>query len=217
MNDPDLNFVARLRSAIEGVEDNNTARAQLMPIFVDGRPARSVGPPAGVVPRRGAVLAVLYPHNNELHVPLTIRSGSLRTHTGEISLPGGAIDPTDVSVVAAALREGEEEVGLDSASVIILGTLTDVYIAPSNFQITPVVGWMPTAPQLTPDPREVAALLYLPLRHLLRPDAVSIEDRMIHEQSIRVPYYAFGEHKIWGATSVVLSQLAARLRPILIP
>jgi 8-oxo-dGTP pyrophosphatase MutT (NUDIX family) len=217
MNVTDPNFVARLRSAIEGVEENNDARVRLMPIFADGRPARSIGPPAGVVPRRGAVLAVVYPHNNELHIPLTIRSGSLRTHTGEISLPGGAIDPTDESIVAAALREGEEEVGLDPASITILGTLTDVYIAPSNFQITPVVGWLPTAPQLTPDPREVAALLYLPLRQLLRPDAVSIEDRLIREQSIRVPYYAFGEHKIWGATSIVLSQLAARLRPIVNP
>ncbi len=60
-------------------------------------------------------------------------------------------------------------------------------------------------------------MIHLPLRHLLRPNAISIEDRVIGAQTIRVPYYAFGEHKIWGATSIVLSQLAARLRPILIP
>ncbi len=125
-------FVSRLRSAIEGVDDNNAARVQLMPIFADGRPARSVDPPAGVVPRRGAVLAVVYPHNSELHIPLTIRSGTLRTHTGEISLPGGAIDPTDESVIAAALREGQEEIGLDPTSITILGTLTEVYIAPAT-------------------------------------------------------------------------------------
>ena len=215
LNDP--TFVSRLRRALVPTDTNDAARIQLMPTFADGAPARSVAPPPGVVPRRGAVLAVLYLHGGELHVPLTVRSGSLRTHTGEISLPGGAVDPGDESAIAAALREGQEEVGLDPASITVLGTLTDVYIAPSNFQITPVVGWTPAAPLLTPDPREVAALLYLPLRHLLRPDAVSSEERIIGEQAVRVPYYGFGEHKIWGATSIVLSQLAARLRPILMP
>lgn len=208
-------FRARLYAAIERPEHNNDERTRLMPIFPDGSPARSVEPPPGVIPRRGAVLAVLYPHHNELFVPLTIRSGALRSHTGEISLPGGAIDPTDPSVVAAALREAQEEVGLDPASVTILGVLTDVYIAPSNFQITPVVGWADTPPILIPDPREVAALLHLPIAQLLRPNAISVEDRIIRDHAIRVPFYAFGEHKIWGATSIVLSQLAARLRPVL--
>jgi 8-oxo-dGTP pyrophosphatase MutT (NUDIX family) len=215
MNFDDPTFLAALQAAIAHDDANNADRVRLMPLFADGSAARSVGPPPGVTPRRGAVLALLYPADGELFVPLTVRAGHLRTHTGEISLPGGAIDPGDESVAAAALREGHEEVGLHPATVRVLGTLTDVYIAPSNFQITPVVGWSPAPPALTPDSREVAAILHLPLRLLLRDDAITIEERLIREQRIRVPFYAFGEHQIWGATSIVLSQLAARLRPVI--
>lgn len=215
MNFNDPLFLAALQAAIAHDDANNADRVRLMPIFPNGSPARSVGPPPGVTPRRGAVLALIYPADGELFVPLTVRAGHLRTHTGEISLPGGAIDPGDDSAVAAALREGHEEVGLHPDTVRVLGTLTEVYIAPSNFQITPVVGWSPAPPALAPDSREVAAILHLPLRLLLRPDAVTVEDRLIRDQAIRVPFYAFGEHQIWGATSIVLSQLAARLRPVI--
>ena len=215
MNINDPTFLPQIRAAIERNDDDNAARIRLMPIFPDGRPARPVNSSIGTTPRRGAVLVLLYPQHDELFVPLTVRSATLRNHTGEISLPGGAIDPTDESVVAAALREGHEEVGLLPAAVTVLGTLTEVYIAPSNFQITPVVGWMAKPPTLTPDSREVATILHLPVRHLLRPDAVSVEDRFIREQRLRVPFYAFGEHKIWGATSIVLSQLVARLSAVI--
>ncbi|HYF65677.1 MAG TPA: CoA pyrophosphatase, partial [Herpetosiphonaceae bacterium] len=110
MNFDDPTFLAALQAAIAHDDANNADRVRLMPIFPDGSPARSVGPPSGVTPRRGAVLALLYPADGELFVPLTVRAGHLRNHTGEISLPGGAIDPGDESVAAAALREGHEEV-----------------------------------------------------------------------------------------------------------
>lgn len=211
----DATILNALRAAFAHADENNADRAQLMPLFPNGSAARPVGPPSGVTPRQGAVLAVLYPCADELMVLLTVRSTALRNHRGEISLPGGSVDESDRSLVHAALRECHEELGIEPTTLTVLGHLTPVYIAPSNFQITPFVAWSPVPPNVIADQREVAAVLHLPLRHLLRPDAVVVEDWVIRGRPLRVPFYPFGEHKIWGATAIVLSQLAARVRDVI--
>ncbi|HEY1012179.1 MAG TPA: CoA pyrophosphatase, partial [Herpetosiphonaceae bacterium] len=205
-------LLARLRREIERADEDHAARVRLVPQFPDGSPARAMQPPADTAPGRGAVLIALYPQDGELLVPLTVRSAALRTHQGEVSFPGGSADPEDGTLEITALREAEEELGLDRRLVEIWGPLSDVYISVSKFQIRPFVCWAAAPPPLTAAPDEVAAVVHLPLRRLLGPESVQVEERLIRGQAVKVPFYPFGEHKIWGATSIILSQLAARLQ-----
>ncbi|MBM7843605.1 NUDIX hydrolase [Herpetosiphon giganteus] len=212
---PNQAFVAALQAQLANLNHDDEARARLLPTFDNGNPSRNLLPPANIQPRHGAVLALLYPEAENLFVPLTVRSGNLRSHTGEISLPGGSIDSSDASPEAAALREAHEEIGLHIDQPTIIGRLSELYVPVSNFLITPIVAWLDHAPDLAPNPSEVAAVLHLPLHHLWAADAVQTEERMIRGVALQVPHYPYGEHKIWGATSIILTQLALRAQAAL--
>ena len=179
-----------------------------------GQFVRRFEPPEGAVPRLGAVLVLLYPDGADLRLPLTVRSEHLRSHRGEVSLPGGAIDPGENGPVAAALRECHEELGVDPAQVAVWGTLSSFYIQPSNFQITPVVGFCDRAPELSPNRAEVSAVITVTLRELLDPATVKAEHRQLRGIDVIVPYFAIAGHKVWGATAVVLSEFVARMRQV---
>lgn len=180
----------------------------------EGRLARRFEPPAGMVPRLGAVLVLLYPDGDDLRLPLTVRSDRLSSHRGEVSLPGGAIDPGDDGPIAAALRECHEELGVEPASVAVWGTLSPFYIPPSNFRITPVVGFCEQAPVLRPNGDEVSAVISVTLRELLDPRLVVTERWLLRGVEVDVPFFAIGGQKVWGATAIVLSELVALMRRV---
>lgn len=188
------------------------AEELLMMRDMQGRLARQMQPGPDVTPRLAGALLLLYPQADELWLPLTVRSSDLPLHRGEVSLPGGRIDPGDDGPVGAALREAHEEVGIDPAGITILGTLASFYIPPSNHLLTPVVGYALQAPQLRPEPREVAAAFSVPLRRLLNPATIAYEQREWRNMAIEVPYFALEGYKVWGATALLLSELVARLR-----
>jgi 8-oxo-dGTP pyrophosphatase MutT (NUDIX family) len=177
-----------------------------------GRFTRGFDPPVGVVPRLGAVLLLLYPDGSDLRLPLTVRSDRLPNHRGEVSLPGGAIDPGEDGPASAALRECYEELGVDPGDVTVWGLLSPLYISPSNFRITPVVGFSDHAPALRPNDAEVSAVITVTLRELLDPALVVEEQWTLRGAAVRVPFFAIGNHKVWGATAVVLSEFVARMR-----
>jgi len=177
-----------------------------------GRFVRRFDPPEGVTPRLGAVLVLLYPDGDDLRLPLTVRSDQLPSHRGEVSLPGGSIDPGDGGPVAAALRECHEELGVDPGQVAVWGTLSSFYIQPSNFQITPVVGFCDRPPVLSPNSAEVSQVITVTLRELLDPALVKVEHWQLRGMDVNVPFFAIAGHKVWGATAVVLSELGARIR-----
>jgi 8-oxo-dGTP pyrophosphatase MutT (NUDIX family) len=179
---------------------------------LDGRFARRFDPPEGVVPRLGAVLVLLYPDGDDLRLPLTVRSDRLPSHRGEVSLPGGAIDPGEDGPITAALRECHEELGVDPATVAVWGTLSPFYIPPSNFRITPVVGFRSQLPDLLPNGDEVSAVITVTLRELLDPALVVVERWTLRGLEVDVPFFAIEGHKVWGATAIVLSEFAARMR-----
>jgi 8-oxo-dGTP pyrophosphatase MutT (NUDIX family) len=159
-----------------------------------------------------AALVLLFPdETGEAHLVLTERpAGDLR-HAGQISLPGGAADAGDEFPVGTALREAEEEVGLDAGAVDVLGALEVVDVRVSGFLLTPVVAVTPVAPALVPHPREVASIVLAPLRSFL-PDA-PIETVEAERDGYRLRYggYRIGGHHVWGATARVLGQLGAVL------
>jgi len=170
---------------------------------------RASFPPA----RAAATLLLVYPGaGRELTIPLTVRHADLRDHAGEISLPGGSVDADDASHEAAALREAEEEIGVDPASVRIVGVLDDVWIPVSNFELRPYVGAVAEPPILRPRLEEVAEIVELPLRQLLLEDAVS--DELIEGPGwqLRAAVYRYRGHRIWGATARTLAMFAAVLR-----
>lgn len=170
---------------------------------------RASFPPA----RAAATLLLLYPgEHGELTMPLTVRHAELRAHAGEISLPGGSVDADDVSREAAALREAEEEIGVDPGAITIVGVLDDVWIPVSNFELRPYVGTADPPPELHPRADEVVAIIELPLRQLFAEDAVT--DELIEGPGwqLQAAVYRYGGHRIWGATARTLAMFAAVLR-----
>jgi 8-oxo-dGTP pyrophosphatase MutT (NUDIX family) len=169
---------------------------------------RATFPPA----RPAATLLLLYPDAaGRLTVPLTVRQPELRAHAGEISLPGGAVERADASREATALREAREEVALDPEGVRTLGALDDVWIPVSNYELRPVVAGLPERPTLVARQDEVAAIIELPVAHLLAPDTVTEELIEGPGWLLRAAVYRYDGHRVWGATAKTLAMLATVL------
>jgi 8-oxo-dGTP pyrophosphatase MutT (NUDIX family) len=168
----------------------------------------------GAPPRRAAALCLLFPdERGEAHVVLTERpTGELR-HAGQISLPGGAMDPWDEFPVGTALREAKEEIGLDAtaAGLEVLGALDVVDVRVSGFLLTPVVGAARRLPPLVPHPREVAAILFAPLSAFLPGAPIEIVEARRDGYRLRYGAYPVAGHHVWGATARILGQLGAAL------
>jgi 8-oxo-dGTP pyrophosphatase MutT (NUDIX family) len=177
------------------------------------RTVRVVGAP-GSPPRQASVLLVLYPAADGMAFPLMQRpQHDHDVHSGQISLPGGVREPGETAL-DNALREAREEVGLDQ-TVMVLGELTALYIAPSRFDVQPFVGWVPVRPQWRPDPAEVAAIVECRLDWLLDDTRKGEADWTVGGMPLRVPWYTIGDHQVWGATAIILSELEHRLRQVL--
>lgn len=189
-------------------------RAALLAMIPEGRP---MTPPPGIVARQAGVLVLLFPaEQGHLHLMLTRRTAHLRGHSGQISFPGGRRDPSDATFTETALRETCEELGLCAPDQIeILGSLTRFYIPPSNYEVHPVVAWLPGLPELRPNADEVAEVFSMPLADLLRPEIKHVEDWTFDGQTRRIAFYLVQGHKVWGATAAMLSELEHRLRRVL--
>jgi 8-oxo-dGTP pyrophosphatase MutT (NUDIX family) len=161
-------------------------------------------------PTPAAVLVGIVNRPEGLQVLLTQRSADLPDHPGQISFPGGRVEPHDPSLAAAALRETTEEVGLPADRVEILGVLPH-YETVTGYRVTPVVGWVEPPFTLAPDPIEVADVFEVPLAFLLDPENRSRHYRMFG--TTRRYYWAipFGERYIWGATASMLLILSRTL------
>lgn len=183
---------------------------RLLPRGPDGESTRRRFDRATFPPARPAsTLLAIYPDaDGRLVIPLTIRRADLRSHAGEVSLPGGAVDPTDASREAAALREAWEEVGLEPDAVRIAGVLDDVWIPVSNFELRPFVGTVASQPALVPHDAEVAAIVELPLGALFDPDALGIEEFTGRGFTVRAGAFRHGGVVVWGATALTLGMLA---------
>jgi 8-oxo-dGTP pyrophosphatase MutT (NUDIX family) len=154
---------------------------------------------------RAAVLVLLFEYEGDIRVIFQKRTDSVRDHKGQISFPGGGMDPEDTDLLTCALRETEEEIGVLPEDIDILGRL-DEMVTISNFRITPFVGWLAYYPytwRFSDD--EVAYLLEVPLRHLLDPTTLIPDRRFINGRNYELPSYQFENDLIWGATARMLT------------
>lgn len=158
-----------------------------------------------------AVLVPLVARDGAVCVLFTQRTAHLADHAGQISFPGGRVEPADASREDTALRETEEEIGLPRERVAVLGRLPE-YEIPSGFRITPVVGWIEAPFDLAPDPFEVEAVFEAPLAHFLAPHHYQRRQfrfRGRHRHYMAIPYEG---RYIWGATAAMLYSLCRMLQ-----
>jgi len=166
-------------------------------------------PPEDADARPGAVLMLFGEGADGPDLLLTERAHDMRSHPGQVSFPGGSVDPTDASPVAAALREAQEEVGLDPAWVDVIATLPELWLPPSNFAVTPVLGWWrENGPVGIVDPAEVHAVYRTPIEELLDPaNRVTVT----HPNGYSSPGFLMSdgdrEVLLWGFTAGLITKL----------
>lgn len=165
-------------------------------------------PPEDSDARPGAVLMLFGEGERGPDLLLTERAHDMRSHPGQVSFPGGSVDETDESPTAAALREAQEEVGLDPAGVDVLATLPELWLPPSNFAVTPVLAWWrEESPIGVVDPREVHAVYRAPIEELLDP---AHRITVTHPSGYSSPGFLIGDDKdliLWGFTAGLITRL----------
>ena len=171
---------------------------------------------SNVVPsaKNSAVLILLFPDNGELKTVFIRRSIYDGVHSGQISFPGGKVEKTDKDFEATALREVNEEIGVQTESIEIIGQLTDFYIPPSNFLVKVYVGYSSFIPQFMPDNKEVQSVIEVYLDEFYDKNNISENEfySTSRKISINAPCYLVNGMEIWGATAMILSELLDMLK-----
>jgi len=170
-------------------------------------------PDAGKDAREAAVMILFHPVDDQPYLVFIVRQSYDGVHSGQISFPGGKREPNDKDLIQTAIRETAEEIGIDSRMIRVLGTTSPLFIPPSNFLVTPVVGYCPEINAFSPQESEVKEVLNLPFSHFTDGRFKKVHTvNASYKSNMMVPCYRIQEHIIWGATAMILSELVAIIR-----
>jgi 8-oxo-dGTP pyrophosphatase MutT (NUDIX family) len=210
-------LLAPLRSRLAAPLPGFAAHATMAPFGREADP--SLLSVEGKIARRAATLVLFYPDDERAaRFVLTARQPSLRSHSGQVSFPGGRIDGEETPE-EAALREGWEEVGVPPEAPDVLGRLSPLYIPPSRFAVWPIVAALGTRPAFQPQEEEVAAIFEVRAADLLADGVRQRTERTAREPGLEgarfeVPFFALAGQEVWGATAMMLAELAAVLAEV---
>ena len=168
-------------------------------------------------PKRGSVLILIYTENDEFLTVFIKRTEYKGVHSGQVSFPGGRFEPGDLNYEKTALRESQEEIGINISEVEIIGKLSDLYIPPSNFLVSPFIGFISSRPLFKMDKKEVAGIIEVPLNNLLEKSENHGTGyiKTSNNVAIQAPFYEVGGYQIWGATAMITSEFIAVVKKIL--
>lgn len=194
------NLKIKLKEELPGVE----AQLKMAPKYEDVKRRYSQSSKSV---KSGSVLLLLYKHNDKVMIPLMQRPNYDGVHSGQISFPGGKKEEGDDDLIATALRESREEIGIHEKEVRILGCLTELFIPASNFTVLPVVGYTEQRPYFLADPYEVVKIIETNILDLLDESSIKFKKIKIYDDlEISAPYYDVQGHVVWGATAMMLSE-----------
>ena len=163
-------------------------------------------------PKPGSVLILLYPEDGRIKFPLTKRQTYAGAHSDQVSLPGGKTEQGEI-YIDTALREAEEEIGVDRSQVSVVGALSNFFVIPSNFMIVPVIAYSPVKPIFKPDPFEVARIITGDLQDLISDDAVKEKEILAAgKYRMNAHYFDIENEIVWGATAMILNEFRLILR-----
>ena len=164
-----------------------------------------------------SVMLMLYKKKEELYFPLIVRASnnSMDKHSGQIALPGGKKESSDQNDWSCALRETQEEIGIQAEKVELIGALTNHYIPVSNFRVFPFVGFFSGKPEFSRQEDEVDSIIEAPLQFLLdqgnkKTGTIRLANGVIIDE---IPYFDLWGHKVWGATAMMLNEFVRLIRP----
>lgn len=169
-----------------------------------------------VPPRPGSVLLLMYPGaEGAINFPLIKRPDYSGTHSGQVSFPGGKAEEGE-NTIQTALREAEEEVGVHPSEVTVLGVLSNFFVVPSNFMVTPVVGYARKRPQFVPDKIEVVRILEGDIRSLLPAEAIHVSEIVVAKTyRLNAPHFIIDNEMVWGATAMMLNEFRVILNEVM--
>ncbi|MBI5324399.1 MAG: CoA pyrophosphatase [Ignavibacteriae bacterium] len=200
-----LEFIDFLNDRLTKPLPGYLAHSQMQPLL-KGKQFRTLTPKDDTYPSAVLVLLRLNEEINELEVLLTLRSNNIR-HSGQISCPGGFVETGEEPVVTA-LREAREEIGLETDNLVILGTLSELYVQPSNTLITPILAFSKFINDLEINKQEVEEVFFIQLKTLLDERVFNKETWNLQGNDVEVPFWKVHQTTpLWGATAMILEEL----------
>ena len=194
-----------LEDRLKGNMPGGSAHRLMQPKLENGAPIRINHK---VSPKKGGVLILFYEESGNVRFPLIQRPEYEGIHSGQIALPGGGKEDEDIDLTHTALREAEEEIGVDQNRVQVIGALTQFFVAASNYDILPVIGYYDGVPDFTPDSREVSSIITPRAIDLLDEKKRRIKDITVRNGfTLSSPYFDLEDKVVWGATAMMLSEL----------
>ena len=208
------NKINHLKQAITNQVNTHNAHWQLMPLqrkldFEKLKPDLNT--------KKSAVLLFFYPENDQLKLVFIKRQIYDGVHSGQIAFPGGKVDKNDKDFIHTALRETEEEIGVSSNDIEIIGDLSEIFIPPSNFLVKPIIGFAYKKPDFKINPREVNQVFAVDTDKIISA-AINYENEIIISKTLKIkaPCFNLNGHIVWGATSMILNELIFKLKTVTI-